>query len=84
MEFSTGAVKRVCRCTLAAEASGWAAALEAADYLCSAILAIIKPYVNLGDLLDLCDLVPIRACADANYFYDVVTKSSSWLQDKFL
>ena len=42
VEFQTGTVKRVCRSTLAAESNGLVAAVEAADYLRSVILAIVS------------------------------------------
>ena len=51
VEFQTGTVARVCRSTLSAEANGLVAAVEAADYLRSVVLAIVCPTMSLGELM---------------------------------
>ena len=84
LEFSTGTVKRTCRSTLAAEANGLVAAVEAADYLRSVILALINPHMALNDLMDRGDVLPVDVYTDARSVYDVVLKDTSRPQDKRL
>ena len=84
LEFSTGTVKRTCRSTLAAEANGLVAAVEAADYLRSVILALINPHMALSDLMDRGDVLPVQVYTDARSVYDVVLKDTSRPQDKRL
>jgi hypothetical protein len=82
LEFSTGTLKRVCRSTLAAESNGLVAAVEAADYLRSAILAANRPIASLSELLDRGDLIPAQAYTDAKSFYDGASKDASRLQEE--
>ena len=84
VEFSTGTVKRVCRSTLAAEANALIAAVEAADYLRSVILAMNNPHMALSDLMDRGDMLPVQVYTDAKSLYDVVSKDTSRPQDKRL
>lgn len=51
LEFATGAIRRVCRSTLAEEANSLVAAVDAADYLRSVLPAMIRPDLAIKDLL---------------------------------
>ena len=84
VEFQTGTVKRVCRSTLSAEANGLVAAVEAADYLRSVILAIVCPTMSLGELMYSEKMLLVQVYTDAKSVYDVVVKDTIRPGDKRL
>ena len=84
LEFATGVIRRVCRSTLAAEANGLVAAVEACDYLRSVMLAITRPTLAIKDLLDRGDVIDATVYTDAKSLYDVAVRDCSRPQDKRL
>ncbi len=70
--------------TLSAEASGLVAAMEAADYLRSVILAIVCPTMSLGEFMRSEKKLLVQVYTDAKSVYDVVVKDTSRPGDKRL
>ncbi len=70
--------------TLAAESNGLVAAVEAADFLRSVILAIVCPMMSLGELMYSENKLKVQAYTDAKSVYDVVVKDTSRPGDRRL
>ena len=82
LEAYSGSIKRVCRSTLAAEANGFLAGTEAADFLRTLLLEILHPSIRLTDLENEYKKAKILCFTDARSLESTLNKDAGQPGDK--
>ena len=82
LETYSGSIKRVCRSTLAAEANGFLAGAEAAEYLTMILMELVHPDVPLRDLDQHYLKSKIVAFTDARSLEQTLNKDAGMPTDK--
>ena len=82
LETYSGSIKRVCRSTLAAEANGFLAGAEAAEYLRMILMELVHPDIPLRDLDQHYLKKKIIAFTDAKSLEQTLNKDTGMPSDK--
>ena len=82
LEAYSGSIKRVCRSTLAAEANGFLAGAEAADFVRSLLLEILHPESRICDLESMYRKAKVACFTDAKSLEQTLNKDAGQPSDK--
>eukprot|EP00435_Cladocopium_sp_Y103_P022146 s387_g5.t1 len=82
LEAYSGSIKRVCRSTLAAEANGFLAGAEAADFVRSLLLEILHLDSRISDLENMYRKAKVACFTDAKSLEQALNKDAGQPSDK--